>query len=376
MVIETITFDSLGREKNTYPWYSRISIRSGEPYWVNRETGEQTNSCPIEFNKHHAFSHEKVHPMVFDAPEIQSFGSSTLDLPSLWVIGGVHGNEIHGINGTKLVCEFLQNSQYQTTQLLYDHAHITVVPCINICGYLAGARCCPMEDVKVNYINPKIVVEDHEKGAIYPPPGWQDPNRGWDVNKTVVKKHMKKILCGKVGRKPEWILFNHDWAKSLPTCFFFGNVCHPQSVPHEAEVEHLSEEILQYKKKTSGPFVSDKIASLNSLFGKRSEPKTENDIFYSGIEKIFSAFYPSTTAYGTPVKFTAEYKLNNTMPSKVYQKFNIPSIIIENYIGKENAGEAHLASSLFVLAKRANVQIDTDTLVDLILSETRSFCHN
>lgn len=40
----------------------------------------------------------------------------------------------------------------------------------------------------------KVVVSEDEKGGMKPPAGWQDPNRGWDNNVTLVKQHVERAI--------------------------------------------------------------------------------------------------------------------------------------------------------------------------------------
>ena len=79
----------------------------------------------------------------------------------------------------------------------HSSASVTVIPCINVVGLAAGARCAPTLDSKVlrgrvtKSGGRRIYVGDHQHGSFFPPKDthttWQDPNRGWKSNDTLVK---------------------------------------------------------------------------------------------------------------------------------------------------------------------------------------------
>ncbi len=50
------------------------------------------------------------------------------------------------------------------------------------------------------------------------PEGWTDPNRGWDNNVTLAKKHLVKI----VDEQPDFLIFNHDWSDKLGIVMYYG----------------------------------------------------------------------------------------------------------------------------------------------------------
>jgi len=171
-------------------WYCRVSQHSnpGAFYWVNRETGEAQYACPPELlqtkrtrpalqgdvpstviTKDEKF---KVPVRLLSSIDISHYSGSANDVSdaakhvlSLWVIGGVHGNEVFGIKGVQLLNNFLKQPRFSLTRLLLERAHVAVIPCINRVGNMAMARCAPVEGVDVTMQGDRVLVADDEHGG-------------------------------------------------------------------------------------------------------------------------------------------------------------------------------------------------------------------
>jgi len=244
-------------------------------------------------------------------------------LSTIWAVGGIHGNEVVGIEGTRLLDRFLRSAQPYSKLCCHvlQHSRIVVIPCINVVGNLASARCCPAPGVEVAYAKadpPFVVVGPHERGAISPPAGWSDPNRGWQSNKTIVKQHIDVLLDGPM--RPSVTIWNHDWAVPQGKLYPRGDGLEPM---------------------------------------------------YNGIELVFARHFQSKTVFGAPWPFveTAEESAADgptstdemVMTSELVER-GIPSYTIETYCGSKTA-RMHTEANLFLLARHTGYLADKSTEV-------------
>ncbi|KAH3760525.1 hypothetical protein Pelo_7686 [Pelomyxa schiedti] len=251
------------------------------------------------------------------------FGGSvpSATLPTVVVIGGVHGNEVMGIEGVQRLKSFLTTKPAHPFALrLLATARIVVVPCINPIGYLARARCCPVasENCSVNYNTNtgEIVVQDTQRGSISPPPGWKDPNRGWAANDTLVKHNLKSLLDSV---NPSVLIFNHDWAAPQAKLVFYG----------------------------------------------------ESPIDVKGISRLLSKFYPCCTPFGKPWQFVepgqmAEEPEEVTLSWYLRAELGISSYVCETYMKMAHSAAVHFAVCLFLISKYARLDMPEPDLIKAI----------
>lgn len=352
-------------------WYVRRSVvsRPGEFYWVNRSTGAISWSCPeancssppvevddgsnaetlVEFQGLLAAN-------VLDTFECCHFGQRNEGVRSLWVIGGTHGNEPNGIVGVRLLQQFLKQLEFSLSRWLRSNASISCVDCINPVGQAASARSCPNKESVLQMHGNVVEVEPSQRGS-NPPVGWQDPNRGWDINQTMVKTHLDDIMQGRHSRRPDFILFTHDWAAFLPIVGFY----YPKSSPHRAAAAaaEQAEEGGEEMKAAAGT-------------GKAS-PATEHE---SALKQLLMDWYPQRTGFGKPWQFTKSLRPNNTLCSAMAEKYDIPIAFAENYIGRADGGLIHLSVALFLLCKECALPLSDLQLLALIRKETKIFYQN
>jgi len=150
----------------------------------------------------------KVSVDVLNYSEIHRFKGSK-NAPVVIIVAGVHGNEIQSMKGANLLIEHFKNPENLFVQEILSTHSLTIVPCMNRIGFLANARSAPPHDIQVEYQNGEVIVGKNEKGSYNFPPNWQDPNRGWDENKTIVKEFFLDLVQSE---KPSLILTLHDWA--------------------------------------------------------------------------------------------------------------------------------------------------------------------
>jgi hypothetical protein len=101
--------------------------------------------------------------------------STNKELKTFYVIGGIHGNEIKGIEGAFLLKKYF-DSERDFCKLLFSKFNIKLIPILNVVGNLAEARCCPPSNMDLEFENEKVIIKENEKKS-NPPEGWNDPNR-------------------------------------------------------------------------------------------------------------------------------------------------------------------------------------------------------
>jgi len=213
------------------------------------------------------------------------------------------------------VLAFLEKGDSWLAKEILRHSSVTVIPCINSVGQLANARSCPKPDTTIlKDENGKVYIGDHQHGGLFPPVGWQDPNRGWAHNHTVVKQILERSLFSEDVKKPDVVIFNHDWA-----------------VPNGA------------------------------LMARGIETKE----LWEGAKELFGRHYPSRTGYGK----VYEHLIGLPVPTKdkwvngepecltscLLHLFNTPNYTIETYCGRESDYVVHFEVTVFLLAKHCGI---------------------
>ncbi|MFX1293783.1 MAG: hypothetical protein ACFFD2_02820 [Promethearchaeota archaeon] len=204
------------------------------------------------------------------------------------------------------------------TQMFLEKSTIVVVPIINRVGYFAEARACPRRGLEVEYKDRKVIIKDDEKHMFKFPLNWQDPNRGWDENDTLVKHHFMRLNNI---FSPKMIIFNHNWDI-------------PQGKIH----------------------VYASLETFKSI---------------SNIRKIFARFYHTHNIFGQLWSFMESINEKDA-PNFSYiimQKFGIPIFLTETYVYSDESPKIHLALNLFLIVKFLKIPLDDDILVEEILEE-------
>merc|ERR1739848_339512 len=99
--------------------------------------------------------------------------------------------------GVEALTQYLRRAEGKLARYLLSHCRIVTVPCINRVGMLCcerrlisptdsmacwGVRSCPTPGVHVPWGEGRVwCVPLSHKGS-ESPPGWCDPNRGWEAN--------------------------------------------------------------------------------------------------------------------------------------------------------------------------------------------------
>ena|SRR3990167_9067755 len=71
------------------------------------------------------------------------------DLPIVLLAGGIHGNEICGIEAVSHLIQSLNDNPMISNILSNIRLH--VIPILNVVGHLAGVRCCPQTGEIIQY---------------------------------------------------------------------------------------------------------------------------------------------------------------------------------------------------------------------------------
>lgn len=268
----------------------------------------------------------------------------------LAVVGGVHGNELTGMEGAQCIHEYLSDSaNCRLAQAILASATVTVIPCINTVGLAAGARCSPTLHSKVLRSKApsssggghRVVVGDHQHGSFFPPRAWQDPNRGWVTNRTLVKELLERTLFTP-GSAPSMVVWNHDWA-----------------IPNGSVIA-------------------------------RGAPK---ELYEMPMRQIFAKHYPSLTGFGkayehviTRASDEAEQMDENSaaeegrarakdwkyMPDALQALYHHADYTIESYCAGD-AVELHFEATLFLLARHSGVSANTEELLAECAEATKRF---
>lgn len=177
--------------------------------------------------------HVKLNSNSIDSIETFEFKSKSQTDRTLFIIGGIHGDEIQGVRASQaLISLFKSTSQHTILQRLSERLNITIIPAINKIGYLAGLRFSPPENQTIEVLeNGAIYVREKEVFDVrsfsmlvqrQTPDGWSDPNREWERNNTLVKKHLERIIKEAGDKLSDTkMLFLHDWADldGMVNCF-------------------------------------------------------------------------------------------------------------------------------------------------------------
>lgn len=237
---------------------------------------------------------------------------------TILIVGGMHGDEKPCVKGAELLKEYLTQPDTILSRTILENTTIVIVPLINRVGYLADARSCPTDNAEINYEDGKIVINDDEKGMYKFPPNWQDPNRGWDENYTLVKKHLERLISV---YKPSYIIFDHDWALPQARIKIYG-----------------------------------KLTLLNNI---------------SRITELLERFYPAHNAVGKSWSFLhlANQNDEDKLSFQIYKKYRIPNFLTETYFVGKQSPKIHLVINLFLIIKLGGVQIDDSSLINFLIKE-------
>jgi len=240
-------------------------------------------------------------------------------IPTIAVVGGVHGNEIEGVKGAQQIIQIFKNCAFNPlAKFILSNANVLVVPCINHIGFSAQARSCPSIGTKVNIktsinsatneLSYTVIVGDDEKGSSKMAPGWKDPNRGWDEeNDTLVRFNLEQLITK---YKVTNFIFNHDWAVRQGICkIYYGTV--------------------------------DETENMAKLVG-------------ANVKKIFTQYYPEKKVFGDAWEFIVkanEKEDGHVLPFKVWHKYGIPSLLLETYLYLPQSSEIHVKITMYLLYK-------------------------
>eukprot|EP00445_Apocalathium_hangoei_P077108 CAMPEP_0204152888 /NCGR_PEP_ID=MMETSP0361-20130328/27384_1 /ASSEMBLY_ACC=CAM_ASM_000343 /TAXON_ID=268821 /ORGANISM="Scrippsiella Hangoei, Strain SHTV-5" /LENGTH=476 /DNA_ID=CAMNT_0051107917 /DNA_START=11 /DNA_END=1437 /DNA_ORIENTATION=+ len=251
--------------------------------------------------------------------------SSGTRQPTFLVVGGVHGNEVPGMLGVEALSQYLRRGEGRLARHLLEHCRVVAVPCINRAGLLCcekrllehtdpmtswGTRCCPQPGCKLAYGDGRVWgIPPHQRGSD-PPPGWQDPNRGWATNHTFVKQHVSELLDWV---QPDVAFWNHDWA---PTKSMLCLTC--PNLPQEA---------------------------------------------YEGIEPIFKRAHPDFILAHCSDPVTGDGS-ENSMPLVLLHERGLQSYLLETYfMGGGESARCHFEALLFLLCRHADFTFPTAELL-------------
>ncbi len=254
-----------------------------------------------------------------DKVEIHRFPGSGRTNTTILVVGGVHGNEIPGIEGVKRLISYLGQPELNLATEILARVAVTVVPIVNIVGYLAEARACPQRGAEVAYEGGTVIVPEDEKGYDGKDPAqWHDPNLGWEDNDTLVRHQMEWLMKAV---DPDLIIFNHDWALPLPRLFVFGPTW------------------------------------LNNAV--------------KGVVSIYSRCYPPHNPLGKPWPFL-EMALGDPegdveLAGQIWAMYQVPSLLAETYFVGGGSAAIHFAQDLYFLARLAGVPAADDEIANRAL---------
>ena len=253
-------------------------------------------------------------------------------LKTIYIVGGIHGDEIQGVKGAELLKSYFQKNN-EFSQKLRSLINIKVIPILNKIGYLAGLRCSPTEGLEIKFTSEgKIKVEESEVFDVTSfsmkilrknPEGWTDPNRGWDSNKTLVKKHLLKIIES----SPDYIFFHHDWSDVHPYLNYYGD-----------------------------DGFDEKLIALIGIIQKFSDKKIKNSKSNKNINLIgkYNEMNDSiTTSY------------------EILKLFKISNFVFETYAYEDSSSVIHFCVVLFVIAKLCNLEFSDEELIEIIFKESQ-----
>lgn len=257
----------------------------------------------------------------------------------LAVVGGVHGNELTGMEGAQCIHEFLSARSHDLALAIQERANVTVIPCVNSVGLAAGARCAPTLDTPVlrgEWSRRRVYVGDHQHGSFFPPGGWQDPNRGWSSNRTVVKYTLERALfSGAALAPPSMVVWNHDWA--IP-----NGVCIARGAPNKE----------LYEK------------PMRAIFGKHYPTRTG---FGKTYEHVITVEQDAAAKLEEADGDVSDWKY---MPDALQNIFNHADYTIESYCAGD-AVELHFEATLYLLARHSHVPLGDTELLAAVADATR-----
>lgn len=258
------------------------------------------------------------------------------NVPHLAVVGGVHGNELSGMEGAQCVHEFLADATDPIAEAILERATVTVVPCVNTVGLAAGARCSPTlgsavlrGEARIGTLDRRVYVGDHQHGSFFPPKDWSDPNRGWLTNDTLVKHALEQALYSSSSAPPEMVVWNHDWA-----------------IPNGSVIARGAPKDLYEKP-------------MRSIFGKHYPSRTGFGKVYEHVITCDQATAGNSTVVKEP-KYMSE---------ALQATYNHADYTIESYCGG-NATELHFEATLYLLARHSHVPVSEPALLAAVADAT------
>jgi hypothetical protein len=174
---------------------------------------------------------------------------------------------------------------------------------------------------------------------------------------------MEDIVEGRCGQQPDWILFPHDWAAYMPK-IGFNDTDKNKIAEHDtvAEADHHETEMeavmrMRREREDSTPPAAAALATdkVRRRVAGTSSVQDQHECEQS-VADLFSSFYPHTPGFGVPGSFSLRCPpppFNQIMSGKVTELFDIPTIVVENYIGRPDGGFIHLNVALLLLMKQA-----------------------
>ena len=241
--------------------------------------------------------------------ELLDFSTNNQDLPIVLLAGGIHGNEIRGIEAVSHLVQSLKKNDNPLISNILSKIRLYVIPRLNVVGNLAGARCCPQsgEIIQYNEETQEVILPQDQKGSMKIPQGWADPNRLWNDNVTLAKMHLDKAIKS-LPRKPDLVIFPHDWAATQPI-------------------------VKIYERNTT---YANTVKEVQSLLGK---------------------YYPSRTPFGKQwdfVRAAVPQDDSENLSFELLEQEGIPSFVIETYLHSDLSVLVHYQILLYVLSSLGN----------------------
>lgn len=283
----------------------------------------------------------EIAPVVPETPDLVDAGTldriqlhihpsynPTEDTKTVYVIGGIHGNEPTGVVGATHVHDYFEcNPRSPLVNAILSRANVLVVPCINPIGFSAQARSCPEKGTLVEMRNGKVWVPEDERRSLKMPKGWTDPNRFWEGNNTYAKAHLERFVSWP-SFKPDLMIFNHDWAVPQSYVNYYGDF---------------------------NGSVFDNVDGF--------------ECHKSGMHNIISQFYPTTNPFATPWDFFKQDPLEettHTIGAHLYKDLNIPNFTVETYMLNPQSPMVHLQITLYLIALQVLGPVEAKTHLEEI----------
>eukprot|EP01125_Pyxidicula_operculata_P020965 TRINITY_DN7893_c0_g1_i1.p1 TRINITY_DN7893_c0_g1~~TRINITY_DN7893_c0_g1_i1.p1 ORF type:complete len:357 (-),score=58.26 TRINITY_DN7893_c0_g1_i1:63-1133(-) len=283
----------------------RVNSRKGTLLMILSEGPqeiEEKDIVPVRYLDHLEFSY-------------YTFG--TQEKPVVLIVGGVHGSESTAIEGVRLLKKVFDNApDYSIVKDILSNIRIVIVPCINKVGQLADTVSSPAPDCKVSFVDQRVIVQDDEKRQLKYPSEWEDGNKGWDPERTLVQMHLNKLISM---FQPHTIIMNHDW-----------------DTPNA-------------KIRVYGPSKESNVSKIAS-----------------GVSKLFNKHNPQKANPFGNWKYAEEAKEGNhegNLGWKLGELFNISSFLVETYSHWENSSYVQLSVTLFLLSKLSDSSSTDDEII-------------